>query len=82
MVTRDFSGWDIVTVLGNKGNFRWDRTAGDHAVMKWEHPDGVEKRTVSVPLHDSVSIGTLNDIAEDAGAKDFEEFCRWIDRNR
>lgn len=39
MVTRDFSGEDIVKVL-------------------------------------------CNDIAEDAGAKEFDEFCKWIDRNR
>jgi predicted RNA binding protein YcfA (HicA-like mRNA interferase family) len=84
MVTRDFSGYEIVKVLGNKGDFRWDRTTGDHAIMKWVHPDGpsVEKRTVSVPLHDSIDIGTLHEIADDAGAKDFDKFCRWIDRNR
>ena len=71
-------------VLGNKGNFCIDRVAGDHVVMKWEHPDGpeVEHRMVSIPLHDRVRIGTLRSIAEDAGAKDFDEFCRWIDRNR
>ena len=84
MVTRDFSGKDLVKVLGNKGNFWIDRVPGDHVVMKWEHPDGpeVERRTVSIPLHDRVRIGTLRSIAEDVGAKDFDEFCRWIDRNR
>jgi predicted RNA binding protein YcfA (HicA-like mRNA interferase family) len=84
MVTRDFSGYEIVKVLGNKGNFEWVRTTGDHAILQWVHPDGpeIEKRTVSVPLHDSVSIGTLHDIATDAGGKDFDEFCTWIDRNR
>jgi len=52
--------------------------------MKWEHPDGpeVEKRTVTVPLHDRGRIGTLRGIAKDAGAKDFEKLCEWIDRNR
>jgi hypothetical protein len=35
-----------------------------------------------VPAHDSVSIGTLRDIADRAGAKDFEAFCEWIDANR
>lgn len=84
MVTRDFSGKDIITVLCNRGNFWVDRITGDHYILKWEHPDGpdVESRTVSVPYHDSVSIGTLHDIADDAGAKDFDAFCRWIDRNR
>jgi hypothetical protein len=37
---------------------------------------------VPVPLHDGLSTGTLRDIAEQAGAKDFQRFCEWIDRNR
>ena len=84
MVTRDFSGFEIAKVLVNKGNFSWVRTTGDHAILKWEHPDGpdVESRTVSVPLHDLVRIGTLRGIAEDAGANEFDEFCKWVDRNR
>lgn len=84
MATRDFSGKEIVTVLVNKGNFWVDLITGDHYILKWEHHRGpdIEKRTVSVPYHDSVSIGTLHDIADDAGAQDFQEFCRWVDRNR
>jgi predicted RNA binding protein YcfA (HicA-like mRNA interferase family) len=84
MVTRDFSGYEIAKVLVNNGNFQWVRTPGDHAILKWEHPDGpdIEKRTVTVPLHDRVRVGTLRGIAEDAGAKDFEAFCMWVDRNR
>lgn len=71
-------------MLVNAGNFQWVRTPGDHAVLEWQHPDGpdVESRTVSVPLHDRVRIGTLRTTAEDAGAKDSDEFCEWIDRNR
>lgn len=37
---------------------------------------------MSDPLYDGVRIGTLHGIAEDAGAKDFDEFREWIDRNR
>jgi hypothetical protein len=37
---------------------------------------------VTVPAHDSISIGTLHDIADDAGAEDFEAFCEWIDEHR
>lgn len=29
-----------------------------------------------------VTPGTLRSIAEDAGAQDFEEFCKWIGRNK
>ena len=70
-------------MLVNKRNFQWVRTPGDHAILKWEHPDGpgVESRTVSVSLQDRVRTGTLRGIGEDAGAKDFDEFCKWIDRN-
>lgn len=84
MVTRDFSGEEIYKVLVNAGNFAHVRTTGDHVILKWEPParHDSETRTVAVPLHESVSIGTLHDIATDAGAKDFERFCRWIDRNR
>lgn len=84
MPPRDFSGEDIYKVLVNVGNFRPVRTTGDHIVLKWEPPahHDSDPRTVSVPLHDSVSIGTLHDIADDAGAQDFDAFCGWIDRNR
>jgi predicted RNA binding protein YcfA (HicA-like mRNA interferase family) len=84
MTTRDFSGEDIYRVLVNRGNFRHVRTTGDHLILKWEPPEhhDTETRTVVVPAHDSVSIGTLRDSARDAGANDFESFCRWIDDNR
>jgi predicted RNA binding protein YcfA (HicA-like mRNA interferase family) len=84
MVTRDFSGEDIYRVLVNVGNFDHVRTTGDHLILRWEPPAGLDTdaRVVSVPLHDSVSIGTLHDIATDAGAKDFDAFCEWIDRHR
>lgn len=83
MVTRDFSGEDIYRVLVNKGNYRHVRTTGDHLILRWEPPANhdTDARVVSVPLHDSVNIGTLRDIATDAGANDFEAFCQWIDRN-
>jgi predicted RNA binding protein YcfA (HicA-like mRNA interferase family) len=57
MVTRDFSGYEIAKVLVNKGNFQWVRTPGDHAILKWEHPDGpgVESRTVSIPLSEPIA---------------------------
>jgi predicted RNA binding protein YcfA (HicA-like mRNA interferase family) len=84
MVTRDFSGDDVAKVLVNVGNFEWIRTTGSHMILKWTPPEGhdAEPRTVSVPRHDRINTGTLRNIAEQAGAKDFDEFCRWIDRNR
>lgn len=85
MVTRDFPGEEIYKALVNVGNFRHVRTAGDHLILRWEPPESHERtavRTVTVPLHDSISIGTLRDIADDAGAADFEAFCEWVDDNR
>lgn len=83
MVTRDFSGEEIYKVLVNVGGFAHVRTTGDHLILRWTPPEShnTEPRVVTVPLHDSVSIGTLRDIAEDAGANDFDSFCEWIDRN-
>lgn len=84
MVTRDFSGKDVVKVLGNKGGFELQRMNGDHAIMKWTAPTDhdTDNRTVSVPQHDRIATGTLRSIMEQAGGEDFEAFCRWIDRNR
>jgi predicted RNA binding protein YcfA (HicA-like mRNA interferase family) len=70
-----------VTVLRKFGS-RHDRTRGDHAILKYTHPETGEKRTVTVPLHDRVRIGTLQQIAEQCGANDFREWCRWIDEHR
>lgn len=83
MARSTFSGWDVAKVLVNKGNFTWVRTRGDHARLTYTHPTNQDDvRHVSVPLHDELRPGTLRDIATDAGAKDFDRFCRWIDRNR
>ena len=85
MVTRDFSGEDIYKVLVNVGGFRHVRTTGDHLILRWDPPENHENtdpRVVTVPAHDSISIGTLHDIADDAGATDFEAFCEWIDAHR
>jgi predicted RNA binding protein YcfA (HicA-like mRNA interferase family) len=77
-----FSGLAVVKVLVNAGGFEWRRTTGDHAQLYYEHPTNEDdRRQVTVPLHDELRTGTLRDIAESAGARDFDEFCEWIDRN-
>nr|WP_310732509.1 MULTISPECIES: type II toxin-antitoxin system HicA family toxin [Halostella] len=70
-------------VMVNSGIYEWDRTNGDHAILRWEPPSGHDSdaRTVPVPLHDELSTGTLRAIANQAGANDFQEFCDWIERN-
>jgi len=84
MVTRDFSGDDIAKVLVNVGNFEWVRTTGSHMILRWEPPEDhdAQPRTMTVPRHDRVREGTLRDIAEQAGAEDFETSCKWIDTDR
>jgi predicted RNA binding protein YcfA (HicA-like mRNA interferase family) len=73
---------EIVKVLVNTGGFEWRQTTGDHAQLYYEHPTNeTDRRQVTVPLHDELRIGTLRDIAESAGANDFDAFCEWIDRN-
>lgn len=79
-----FSGRDVVKVMVNSGIYEWVRTRGDHAILRWEPPEGhdTEARTVPVPLHDELGDGTLREIGEQAGMKEFQEFKAWIDRNR
>ena len=82
MGRRTFSGKEVVTVLVNTGGFEWRRTTGDHAQLYYEHPTNEDdRRQVTVPLHDELRTGTLREIADGAGANDFEDFCDWIDRN-
>jgi predicted RNA binding protein YcfA (HicA-like mRNA interferase family) len=80
MVSRDFSGREIVLTL-QKFGYRHERTSGDHAILKYTSPDTEEVRTVTVPLHDRVRIGTLQQIADQCGADDFHAWCEWIDEH-
>jgi predicted RNA binding protein YcfA (HicA-like mRNA interferase family) len=68
----------------NSGIYEWERTRGDHAILRWDPPDDhdTNARAVPVPLHDEVAEGTLREIADQAGAKDFREFKAWINKNR
>lgn len=68
--SRDFSGREIVNVL-RKFGYRQDRQRGDHVVLKYTNPDTGEVRTVTIPLHDRVRVGTLQSIAVQCGADDF-----------
>jgi len=82
MGRRIFSGMEVAKVLVNVGGFEWRRTTGDHAQLYYRHPTNEDdRRHATVPLHDELDQGTLRDIANSAGANDFDEFCDWIDRN-
>ncbi|MGM0371153.1 MAG: type II toxin-antitoxin system HicA family toxin [Halobacteriota archaeon] len=83
MSRRTFSGQAVLKVLVNVGDFEWRRTTGDHAQLYYEHPTNEnDRRHVTVPLHDELRVGTLREIADQAGANDFDTFCEWIDENR
>ncbi len=82
MVRRTYSGREVVKVPVNAGGFEWRRTTGDHAQLYYEHPtNDDDRRHVTVPLHDELRTGTLRSIAENAGVRDFDAFCEWLDRN-
>lgn len=68
-----YSGKEIIKALGKWDYKRVDQT-GSHVKLRYIHPDTGEKRTVIVPLHDELATGTLRDIADQAGAKDFQKF--------
>jgi predicted RNA binding protein YcfA (HicA-like mRNA interferase family) len=78
MVRTTFSGREIVKVLESFG-YRPVRRQGSHVRLRYENPDTGEVRLVDVPMHDEVTIGTLHSIADQCGANDFREWCRWID---
>ncbi|MFC7082209.1 type II toxin-antitoxin system HicA family toxin [Halorussus caseinilyticus] len=82
MPPTDFSGRDVVKALTKNRFCVVDRT-GSHVKLRYEHPTNPDDvRVVSVPMHDRVRVGTLRSIARQCGANGFEEWCRWIDRNR
>jgi predicted RNA binding protein YcfA (HicA-like mRNA interferase family) len=82
MVTRDFSGSEVVAVL-QKFGYRYQNQSGSHVKLRYEHPSNPDDiRVVSVPMHDRISIGTLQSIADQCGADDFHAWCAWIDAHR
>jgi predicted RNA binding protein YcfA (HicA-like mRNA interferase family) len=78
MVRTTFSGREIITVLRSFGYAPVSRS-GSHVRLRYEHPETGEVRNVDVPMHTEVRIGTLRSIADQCGAEDFHEWCRWID---
>lgn len=66
-IPRDLSGADLVSLLSKQG-YRQTRQAGSHVRLTCDVPS---QHHVTVPLHDSLRIGTLsailNDVAEAQG---------------
>jgi len=80
MPTTDFSGRDVVKVL-RKHDYQFVTRTGSHVQMRYVTDDD-EVRNVTVPMHDRISTGTLRDIADQCGAKDLDDWCRWSDNHR
>ena len=78
MARRTYSGEEIIKALDKWGFKRVDQS-GSHVIMKYKHPETGEVRTVPVPLHDEIATGTLQSIAEQAGANDFHKFLDAIE---
>jgi predicted RNA binding protein YcfA (HicA-like mRNA interferase family) len=79
MPTTDFSGRDIIKVL-RKHDYQFVARTGSHVQMRYVADDG-EVRNVTVPMHDRIKPNTLRNIADQCGANDFDEWCRWIDEH-
>lgn len=75
---RTYSGEDIIKAL-EKWRFRRVDQTGSHVKLRYVNPDTGERRTVIVPLHDELATGTLRNIADQAGAADFQAFLDAID---
>ena len=73
MARRIYSGRELVNALRKWGFAPVDRT-GSHVKLRYEHPDTGEVRNVTVPMDNELATGTLQSIAEQAGANDFQAF--------
>jgi len=78
VVRTTFSSPELIKALSRHG-FVPVGGKGSHTTLRYEHPETGEVRTVTVPHGDPIPIGSLQHIADQAGANDFHEFCRWID---
>ncbi|PSP79048.1 type II toxin-antitoxin system HicA family toxin [Halobacteriales archaeon QS_1_68_20] len=79
MPRRTFSGREVAKVLVRWG-FEPVGGQGSHRVFRYENDETGEARTVTVPVtHDPIREGTLREIADQAGAKDFAAFCAELD---
>lgn len=79
MARRTYSGREIIKAL-REWNFRKAGQTGSHVKLRYKNPNTGEVRTVTVPLHDEIATGTLRDIAEQAGANDFQAFLDEIEK--
>jgi len=78
MTRGPYSGEEIAKAL-RKWDFQPVDREGSHLKLRYVDPNTDKKRMVSVPMHDELATGTLRNIAEQAGAKDFQAFLDAIE---
>lgn len=78
MPRRVFTGQEVVKALTEMGYQPVDRT-GSHVKLRYIDQNTGEVRNVSVPMGGEISIGTLQSIADQCGANDFDSWCEWIE---
>ena len=76
-----YTGEELAKVLTDMKYQPVDRT-GSHLKLRYVHPETCEVRNVSIPMGGEIRTGTLRSIADQCGANDFQEWCRWIDEHR
>lgn len=66
-----------------KAGFRYTNpnSDGSHVVMTKKDHDGNSYNVTLVANGGTIPQNTLRSIAKQAGADDFDKFCRWIDNN-
>lgn len=79
MTRGTYSGDEIIKALGN-WRFRKVDQEGSHVKLRYEDPNTGEVRNVTVPLHSELSTDTLQNIAKQAGAEDFQKFLDEMDK--
>ena len=73
-----YDSHEIVKALTEMGFQPVDRT-GSHLKLRYIHPETGEVRNVTVPMGKEISGTTLQYIAKQCGAKEFNAWCDWID---
>jgi predicted RNA binding protein YcfA (HicA-like mRNA interferase family) len=72
---------EIISVLTSHEYRRTESGGGSHEKFVYVDPNTGEKRVVTVPLHEELALGTVDSIAEQAGANDVQAFRDWIDES-
>jgi predicted RNA binding protein YcfA (HicA-like mRNA interferase family) len=75
---RTFTGREVAAALAEMRYQPVDRT-GSHLKLRYVHPETSEVRNVTVPIHGEIDTGTLQSIADQCGADDFDAWCDWIE---